>query len=680
MNNTSSLREQMLQEAIRIGDHLLVTAEEADDGLTWRTVVFQQSSPAGFVYSTCDNAYNGVCGICLFLLELYHHTGQDKYLQAAIRGMKWVTDERRSDHDTNFALYTGKMSIAHVLIRFHKITKDASFLQQAMQIALASEHAVTFPVYDLINGISGTLLALMHVHAASQDIRLLKIINLYTGKLLNAMHIGKSGVYWDRNDINMHGLCGFSHGASGLGYVFMELAFYFSNPAFYEIARQAFIYERQFFSEASQNWRDLRGADEKRFNVEIDQAYAAGDKQFFTKEKYMNAWCHGAAGIGLSRIRAIETLPDGKVFENELAVCIRTTYHTTVKQVSERDSSCLCHGNAGNAELFLEAYRLFKNESYLQLAYKAAANILTQKETLGRYTSGNPGGVEDNSLFMGNAGVGYFLLRVIEPDRTPSLLGLRLQHPCNDLVSPENSWLCMTPSGLHQQLVATAFKRTLTLSKQLFPEKVDDYFNETSARDFMPSWIAFVTNLILQPHPNMDILEDAFNLEHSAYQLDLSIESDNLLFIKDRKKKADKINLLSDTVELEELTLSLDCDLIIIRTNWPWSLQQAGNFERNIKMEPGEFYCLLVPTYLGIMERQISEFTKMVLEVFEQPLQVSDAITIIAKSFEDHDELKVRQLILHQVRELINAGFLLDPAKHVMNRRNRSLVEEILIK
>jgi len=680
MNDNNNLREQILQEAISIGNHLLATAEETDYGLTWRTVVFQQGVPDGFIYAYGDNAYNGVSGICLFLLELYHHTRQDKYLQAAINGMKWVTNERRNDHDSNFALYTGKMSIALVLIQFHKITKDPSFLQQAVQIALASEQAVAFPVCDLINGISGTLLGLMHVHAASRDNRLLKTINLYTGKLWSAVHIGKCGVYWDRNDINIHGLCGFSHGASGLGYVFMELAFYFSNPAFYEIARQAFIYERQFFSEVSQNWRDLRGADEKRFSIEIEHAYTTGDKQFFTKEKYMNAWCHGAAGIGLARIRAIETLLDGKAFENELAICINTTYHTTVKQATEQDSSCLCHGNAGNAELFLEAYRLFKNDSYLQLAYKAAANILKQKETLGRYRSGNPGGVEDNSLFMGNAGIGYFLLRVIEPERTPSLLAPRLQRPCNDPVPSENSWLCMTPSGLHQQLVATGFKRTLDVVKQLFPKEAEEYFNETSASDFMLSWIAFIKNLLLLPHRGIEVLEDVFDLELSAYQVDLSIESDNLLFIKDRKKKADKKNLLGDAVVLEQLTLSMDSDLAIVTTNWPWSHRQANNFEHNIKMEPGEFYCLLVPTYSGIVERQISEFTKMVLEAFEQPLRVSDAIKIISKAFEDHDEQKIRQLILQQVCELINAGFLLDPAKHAMNRGNRSLVEAILTK
>jgi len=43
-------------------------------------------------------------------------------------------------------------------------------------------------------------------------------------------------------------LCGFSHGASGIGATFLELGYYFSNPVFYRIALDIFSHEDQYFN------------------------------------------------------------------------------------------------------------------------------------------------------------------------------------------------------------------------------------------------------------------------------------------------------------------------------------------------------------------------------------------------------------------------------------------------
>jgi lantibiotic modifying enzyme len=166
-------------------------------------------------------------------------------------------------------------------------------------------------VDDLINGNSGTLLGLLHLHAASGEKWILESIDCFIRHLVDRANHGPAGLYWDRSPQLISGLFGFSHGAAGIGFVFLELGHYFQNEAFYTIARQAFLYEGYFFNQAKKhkNWPDLRRGiysdDDYR---EHQKAFLEGDMDFFTSGGDMNAWCHGAAGIGLSRVRAFQLL------------------------------------------------------------------------------------------------------------------------------------------------------------------------------------------------------------------------------------------------------------------------------------------------------------------------------------------------------------------------------------
>ncbi|MGH7599051.1 MAG: lanthionine synthetase LanC family protein [bacterium] len=142
----------------------------------------------------------------------------------------------------------------------------------------------------------------------------------------------------------------------------------------------------------------------------------------------MNAWCHGAPGIGLSRLRAFELLK-----KEEYADAARVAIQTTLEAESKLKNNCeevaarsytLCHGSGGNAELFLEAYKIFGNEKYLLLAEKVALQTLAHGKMNHGYISGygRAGTQKDLSLFMGKAGVGYFYLRVFaQENRTKDI-------------------------------------------------------------------------------------------------------------------------------------------------------------------------------------------------------------------------------------------------------------------
>ena len=70
----------------------------------------------------------------------------------------------------------------------------------------------------------------------------------------------------------------------------------------------AFAYERAHFDASEGNWPDLR--DEP-----------GGTRR---GQRYMTAWCHGAPGIALSRLRAYELLGD-ETCKDEAITALQTT-------------------------------------------------------------------------------------------------------------------------------------------------------------------------------------------------------------------------------------------------------------------------------------------------------------------------------------------------------------------
>ncbi|WP_442168444.1 lanthionine synthetase LanC family protein, partial [Rhizobium leguminosarum] len=79
----------------------------------------------------------------------------------------------------------------------------------------------------------------------------------------------------------------------GIAWALLELHRETSLEAFRIAAEEGFRYEQHWFSPEQENWPDLRNY----------QAKATGTKQSLA---YSTAWCHGAPGIGLSRLRAYE--------------------------------------------------------------------------------------------------------------------------------------------------------------------------------------------------------------------------------------------------------------------------------------------------------------------------------------------------------------------------------------
>jgi lantibiotic modifying enzyme len=213
-------------------------------------------------------------------------------------------------------------------------------------------------------------------------------------------------------------LTGFSHGAAGMAWALLSLAAQTDDSRFRDTALAALAYERSLFSPTAGNWPDLR--DRKR------------DDEQTTSQKFMTAWCHGAPGIGLSRLRLMPYLDD-PLLRQEIDQAIQAT-----RRAGFGGNHSLCHGDLGNLELLLTADQILPDISLQPDINYLSGLILAGIEQHG-WLSGVPLGVETPGLMTGLAGIGYGLLRLAAPTRLPSLLTMEPLIAVNDLAGSQTS-------------------------------------------------------------------------------------------------------------------------------------------------------------------------------------------------------------------------------------------------
>ncbi|MBC7920340.1 MAG: hypothetical protein H7Z75_04550 [Ferruginibacter sp.] len=668
-----NLREKMLAEAIRIGDELVALAIHHPTGVAWKSVLIQEESDA-VVWAEQESIYNGACGIALFLIELHRKTDNPVYLETARQAMRWVEASIAGESAVKYSLLTGLMSVPFVLQRLYEVTQQREYLEKALQIAGPFAQLITQEaVYEFINGLSGTLLGLLHLHAASQDPHVLDMINAFTEKIIGHIHHGEQGFCWDRSDTNIHALCGFSHGAAGVGFVFLELGHYFSNEAFYWVAEQAFRYEQLYYDDHTQSWLDLRsGIFTEAHRVSFAEAYRAGDLGFFVEPQAMNAWCHGGAGIGLSRIRAYELLRKaGYRTQAEAAAYATRTADMDTLQTPRFASFNLCHGRGGNADLMLEAYRVLGDEQYLTWATEVAQLGLQTHQEVKFYRSGAPHNGEDTSLFLGNAGIGYFYLRVLDPIGTPSVLAPRLDRTASQAPSGDHATLRRSLAGLQRQIIGQMFPRTLGLLEQIAPAPTHAHFQRTAsqaAADLKTAWFDFVAQQEKAlPTDQCLALKDIAGLEFTKWKLENAILSDTLLQYKADEKGKDAPHLLDlEESAFGQLELLLDKDMLLYQTRWDWQERNASAW-----LAPPDEYCYLLTPAAGgpVQERRLTAFSYRVLAGFDTPQSTARAAAAMMSEFEVPPEKmnQLQALIFEQVRQAVKSGILLNPKQHLLN-------------
>ncbi len=150
----------------------------------------------------------------------------------------------------------------------------------------------------------------------------------------------------------------------------------------------------------------------------IDFRTESGPEGYFLL-RAQTAWCHGAGGIGLARIRRRDHLGVDRAL---------AAVEAQLASVPSGSSLGLCHGTSGLIEVLSTAARA----GYGDLLGRDPSDRL--EELWDTLDLGDlPGllrstGLSKVGLMDGVSGVGYQALRLADPDRTPALLSLALSH------------------------------------------------------------------------------------------------------------------------------------------------------------------------------------------------------------------------------------------------------------
>jgi type 2 lantibiotic biosynthesis protein LanM len=380
------------------------------DTCNWVGLTSETDATDRIVYSRAlpPDFYDGVAGVVYFLLQVYR-LQPNPVLFKTINGALQQIMAFKGDKENLFpGFYQGKAGIVFVLKEAAKILDNPAIAESAEK---KMKQLISLPVddeqFDIISGYAGVILFLLFLYR-QEETKQKELLNrsIELGNfIIQKANKTTFGYSWKTLDTGNRNLTGYAHGASGIASALNELYAITQLEIFLHAGNEAFRYEDSFFNEQQQNWPDFRFE-----NKDNDKG----------REICSLAWCHGAPGIGLARLRAFEITQDEKCKAAALKAIGVTKNYFNAENV--RDYS-LCHGLFGNAILLLKAASVFHSAELEEIAYKQADKCLEQfiDQDI-PVPNGYESAMESPCFMQGNSGIGYFFLHLYNPDIFPQLL------------------------------------------------------------------------------------------------------------------------------------------------------------------------------------------------------------------------------------------------------------------
>jgi hypothetical protein len=286
-----------LAAACRIGDKLCRSAYWHEGRCGWMGRSTEEADASGLVTPTTAalgaDLYKGTAGVALFLAQLHGQTGDSIYRETARGAILQALGLLASEPPLGF--FGGRLGVAWAAQRVARLTASEDFGRQGEQTlrTVLREIDGTGPM-DLLIGHAGAILVLLSLARDRSSEDLLQTAAAFGDRLCGAAEKNEDGTWaWSTlaatgNDLGSRPLTGLSHGTAGMALALWELFAATDREDFRDAAGRAFAYEDRLFDAARGNWPDFR-----------QRPAGMGDA-----ERFSTAWCHGAPGIALARLRA----------------------------------------------------------------------------------------------------------------------------------------------------------------------------------------------------------------------------------------------------------------------------------------------------------------------------------------------------------------------------------------
>ena len=400
-----------LQVADRIGVDLCRDAFWSGDHCNWMGWSTEHLDGAFTpAFRSCDiSLYGGLAGIALFLAHVQSLTGDRQQRTAALGAINNVVAQLGRREAILPGLYTGLAGVAYALAAAGELLELPELAEFGIRVVeQAGQAPLDVARSDVLSGSAGIIPVLIDLGQRFDRPRLLDMAVRHGDFLVDHAVQTPQGTVWPNPNPTEAPLLGYSHGTSGYALALAELNRVRPDARYLASARGALRYERTLFEPSVSNWPDLR----------VDPQAPDG------APRYPSAWCHGAAGIGLSRLRLLQLLGDDAELLSEIDAALRTASGLLVsQQTTPIGDFSYCHGSCGNAELLLDVAVQLGRGDILEGVRRFGD--MGAQAFIGRgvpWPCGVHGGGETPGLMLGKTGIGWFYLRLLDPRRIPSLL------------------------------------------------------------------------------------------------------------------------------------------------------------------------------------------------------------------------------------------------------------------
>lgn len=644
-----------LETAHRIGIDIARAAVWQGDACAWTFTILPRPGDATgrpAVRPAGPGLYTGSAGIGLFLAELFRLTGDAEAGRAARGALRHALDEAERMPPNAFGFHAGRVGIAFAALRAAGAFGEARYLDAAAAVLapLAGREGEDRAL-DVVGGAAGAIPVLLGM-AVTPGLQAMHGVAVRLGEhLLRTAEREPGGWSWHgAGPVHVRNLAGLGHGASGVGHALLELFQATGDGRFLYAGEQAFAYERLFFDPADGNWPDLRHTELTRYHFgrmdELRALLAAGGMLAPQRPGRMVAWCYGAPGIGLARLRAYATLRRD-VYRAEAETAVRTTLDRLqardVPQAAAHVS--LCHGVTGNGETLTFAAKVLGRPGLLAQAREWASAAWEAYEAPGGARHASP---PERGLMLGEAGIGHAFLRLHGAD-VPSVLLPTAPGPPR----PSSAEALRMAEPLRREGIDAWFGRAVRVW-----ERVRSRAWALSAEPWTPdaadAYRRLRAEVDAEPDPALrERLDDALRPEEARWHATLAITDFAARFVEGLGRPAPA------EVAWDEARFRIAPHVRLVRCAWDWD----GWLCASGKPEPRATRFAVHEAGTRARLQPLAPLAALLLDALAEPRSLADLVILVAEATSSSaaDAGALSATVRQQIQQLYSAG-LVDPA------------------
>lgn len=329
-------------------------------------------------------------GTLILLFELSKYFKDKNAQKLAIKGIKAL--EEQEDFLDQQSVFTGVGSYIYIYSYMYIQTKEREYLKKAenltAQINMSDLDYKDIKI-DFIDGLSGLITLLINCYKKFE-------IDVFLKKALELLPI-----MLNKYNSMKEYLTGLAHGYSGIALAISAVYSITQDYEMYENCIAILKEENKYYDEKMKNWKDLRKDCKNRNN---------------------HYWCHGSAGIALSRLQIIKNIGYNQLVERDLQIATEAILNHGLK--SDQGHS-LCHGTFSNLLILQEVNNYFKKDKIKYTILNSYKEYLKRIEKYG-YQSGITSQTPINNFMLGKYGLVYSILKHKNPSISNNILTLTL--------------------------------------------------------------------------------------------------------------------------------------------------------------------------------------------------------------------------------------------------------------